>query len=138
MGYTDVDPDDPGETWAPPGREPLVDGDQHPLTWARVRQAHEVLVRHASCGGEGSEADPSGYDSGDEDTPCPCLWHEMMIDELRSHRAACAAWPGPICGACWAASCACGFVFDDAADAAGRDAVGRLVCASPACASRLA
>ena len=43
----------------------------------------------------------------------------------------------PVCGECWAASCACGYVFESTADARGRDALGRLVCHSPGCARRL-
>ena len=35
-------------------------------------------------------------------------------------KESCIRWPGPICGTCWAASCECGYVFDDVADAAGR------------------
>ena len=124
----------PAETWTPPGREPLTDGDGHPLTWAVVHHAHATLVRHASCGGALSRWGPTtdagrdvntGYDSSDG-RPCPCRWHETLSDELGVHRDTCAAWPGPICGTCWAASCPCGYVFENAADAAGRDSLGRL------------
>ena len=137
---------DPAETWTPPGREPLTDGDGHPLTWAVVHHAHATLVRHASCGGALSRWGPTtdagrdvntGYDSSDG-RPCPCRWHETLSDELGMHRDTCAAWPGPICGTCWAASCPCGYVFENAADAAGRDSLGRLVCAAPTCRQRIA
>ena len=44
-----------------------------------------------------------------------------MDDELFDCRAACQSWPGPVCGMCFASSCACGYVFDDAALTAARD-----------------
>ena len=43
-------------------------------------------------------------------------------------KESCVRWPGPICGSCWAASCECGYVFDDVADAAGRWFTGRMRC----------
>jgi hypothetical protein len=41
----------------------------------------------------------------------------------------CNAWPGPICGTCWATSCECGYVFDVIDDAHSRWHTGRLRCA---------
>ena len=66
---------------------------------------------HASC-----EQLGGGYSSDDEmDAPrCPCTWHP---EEREAHLLACRVWPGPICGSCWAASCACGYVFEAVADA---------------------
>ena len=58
--------------------------------------------------------------------PCACTWHPVLIEERESHLLACHAWPGPICGSCWAASCSCGYVFEAVADAAGRWPSGRL------------
>ena len=68
-----------------------------------------------------------GYDSdGDY---CPCTWHPVAIEERDSHMWSCRAWPGPICGACWAASCECGYVFESVEDAHSRWPNGRLRCA---------
>ena len=102
--------------------------------------AHATLTAHASCNANGGL--PAGYASdeesdGEEAQPCLCQWHPMLIDTLAEHRADCARWPGPICGACWAASCHCDYVFDDTSDAVGRDADGRLVCAAPNCRARI-
>ena len=41
-------------------------------------------------------------------------------EERASHLGVCRAWPGPLCGSCWSASCACGYVFDAVADAHAR------------------
>ena len=103
----------------------IRDDESHPLTWGRVAHAHEWLVRHAGC-----EVQASGYASDDEESParCPCTWHPVAIEERESHLFVCRAWPGPICGACWAASCECGYVFDDATDASDRWPNGRLRC----------
>ena len=89
--------------------------------------AHAWLVRHASC-----ELQAGGYASDDEDEPqgCPCLWHPVAIAERESHLFVCRAWPGPVCGSCWSASCACGYVFDAVADAHARWPNGRLRCYS--------
>jgi hypothetical protein len=76
-------------------------------------------------------------DDNDGAAPCPCQWHEALIDELSNSRADIAAWPGFVCGACYAASCECGYVFDDAAHAAGRDHNQRLVCHEPTCLARV-
>ena len=67
-------------------------------------------------------------DEADAPMPCPCTWHPAAIEERESHEYACRLWPGPICGSCWAASCPCGYVFDDAADAYTRWPNGRLCC----------
>ena len=132
------------ERWTPHGwpvGSSVTDSSGHLLTWGGVRNAHATLTAHASCDSNGGVA--AGYES-DEDAggegprPCPCQWHPVLIETLDEHRADCARWPGPICGVCWAASCECGFVFDDVSDAAGRDADGRFVCASPSCRARLA
>ena len=104
----------------------ICDDDGHPLTWGRVRSAHAWLARHATCAGA-SSSDANGYDSdGDR---CPCTYHPAAIEERESHMRACHAWPGHICGVCWAASCQCGFVFDEEADAHSRWPTGQLRCA---------
>ena len=105
----------------------VCDDDGHPLTWGRVAAAHAWLVRHAGCGQQAG-----GYASDDEDEPqgCPCLWHPVAIAERESHLFVCRAWPGPVCGSCWSASCACGYVFDAVADAHARWPNGRLRCYS--------
>ena len=119
------------EMWTPPGwpdELSILDADGYPLTWARVRLAHEWLVAHASCDAA------AGFDSGSdgegdgEPRTCYCQWHPVAIEEGQSHRAAVDRWPGHICGSCWAASCACGRVFDAETDAAGRWPSGRLRC----------
>ena len=133
--------DDPSETWTPPGSAfPITDGEGNPLTWACVRYAHSRLVFHASCSAADGEA--AGFDSDDEDAsgdrmPCPCQWAPDVIDEQSSHAYAVARWPGPICGPCWAASCACGYVLESEGDASGRDSHGRYVCHSPGCLARV-
>ena len=99
----------------------VSDPEGHPLTWGRVLTAHRWLVRHASCGA-------NGYDSDEDAAGCPCLWHQEVIEERSSHELVCRAWPGPVCGSCWAASCQCGYVFDDAQHASGRWHDGRLRC----------
>ena len=58
----------------------------------------------------------------------------VAIEEREAHLFACRIWPGPICGSCWAASCACGYVFETVADARTRWPNGRLCCSS--CAER--
>ena len=97
----------------------------------RFHAAHAWLVRHAGCGQQAG-----GYASDDEDEPqsCPCLWHPVAIGiaERESHLFVCRAWPGPVCGSCWSASCACGYVFDAVADAHARWPNGRLRAATPA------
>ena len=127
VGYPGLNAD-PAEVWAPPGMPPdeslaraVSDPEGHPLTWGRVLAAHNWLVRHASCG-------VNGYESDDDAAGCPCLWHQAMIEERSSHELVCRAWPGPICGSCWAASCQCGYVFDDVQHASGRWHDGRLRC----------
>ena len=121
---------EPAETWTPPGfplADSISDDDGHPLTWGRVKDAHDWLTRHASCAAAHGLDDASGYDSdGDR---CPCTWHPVAVEERDSHLRACRDWPGPICGPCWAASCECGFVFDAAHDAHSRWPSGRLCCA---------
>ena len=59
--------------------------------------------------------------------------HPVAIEERASHLLVCRAWPGPLCGSCWAASCECGYAFDAVADAHSRWPNGRLRCHS--CAS---
>jgi hypothetical protein len=123
--------DEPAETWTPPDHPveaSICDSEGHPLTWARVRAAHDWLTLHATCAAASSETDDAaGYDSdGDR---CPCTWHPVAIEERSSHTRACNAWPGPICGSCWAASCECGYVFDAITDAHSRWHSGRLQCA---------
>ena len=77
---------------------------------------------------QGVDSGGYGSDDGDADVaPCPCAMGGMD-DELFDCRAACQSWPGPVCGMCFASSCACGYVFDDAALAAARDPRGRLIC----------
>ena len=132
VGYPEVQTE-PAETWTPPDwpvEAGIGDGDGHPLTWGRVAYAHAWLVQHASCA-----AQAGGYSSDDEEAPasCLCTWHPVAIDERASHLLACRAWPGPLCGSCWAASCECGYAFDAVADAHSRWPNGRLRCHS--CAS---
>ena len=138
VGYPDdSDPGDPAEVWVGPGlpiEYALADSDGHPLTWGRVTSAHDFLMRHATCAGQAAAQSPSpdgdatGYDSdGDQ---CPCTWHPDMIEAMWAHRMAVETWPGPICGICWAASCVCGYVFDDVQHAHSRWPSGRPRCAS--------
>ena len=120
------------ECWTPPGYPVdagVRDDNGIPLTWAAVRYAHEWLTAHATCAAAASDtADASGYDSdGDQ---CPCTYHPVAMEERSSHLHACRAWPGPICGSCWAASCHCGFVFDSVDDSHSRWPNGRLRCSS--------
>ena len=131
VGYPGVE-GPAAETWTPPGRPVsagVLDHDGHPLTWGCVAAAHAWLVHHAFC--EQQAAGAGGYSSDDESdapTPCPCTWHPAAIEERESHEYACRLWPGQICGSCWAASCPCGYVFDDVADAYTRWPNGRLCC----------
>ena len=131
MPYPEV-AEEPAEVWTPPGLPldaSVQDDDGHPLTWGRVQAAHDWLVRHATCAAADitETDDATGYDSdGDR---CACTWHPAAIEERASHMHACYAWPGAICGDCWAASCACGFVFDAVDDAHSRWPSGRLRCA---------
>ena len=122
--------EEPAETWTPPGYPidaSIGDGDGHPLTWARVVTAHEWLTQHATCAAATDASDATGYDSdGDQ---CPCTWHPAAVEERESHTHVCRAWPGSICGSCWAASCECGYVFDAANEAHSRWPNGRLRCA---------
>ena len=94
--------------------------------------AHRELVRHASCapgtGGYGSDSDGDG-----DQRVCPCQYHDVLIEQLDDARAICASWPGPFCNTCWRASCACGYVFEDPADARGTTQSGRLYCYNPTC-----
>ena len=119
------------ETWCAPGWHPVHDSYGYRLTWSRVLLSHQTLVRHATCEPcepEGVDSGGYGSDDGDADVaPCPCAMGGMD-DELFDCRAACQSWPGPVCGMCFASSCACGYVFDDAALAAARDPRGRLIC----------
>ena len=69
-----------------------------------------------------------------------CMWYSEQpayqldglvigaIAERESHLFVCRAWPGPVCGSCWSASCVCGYVFDAVADAHARWPNGRLRC----------
>ena len=130
----------------------------HPLTWGTVLASHRHLVRHASCSHDalgGGFASGGDSDDGDPDDPplCPCQWHPAAQEEYEDAMYTCAQWAAvcgvsaqrpqwdgseaPFCGVCWAASCACGFVFEGVDDAAGRDVLGRLVCHSPGCADRV-
>ena len=137
VGYPGVPGAAPAEVWTPLGTQaPIADDEGHPLTWGRVFSAHASLVAHASCASSAHGYDSDGAEA-DAPSQCPCQWHPALIEELASHRDAVDRWPGPICGLCWAASCRCGYVFDDAADAAGRDSDGRLVCNSTACRPRV-
>ena len=130
VGYPDI-AEEPAEVWTPPEwpiETSVSDAEGHPLTWGRVAAAHAWLVSHASCEPQGA----AGYSSDEEGAPaaggCPCTWHPALIEERESHLLAFRAWPGPICGSCWAASCSCGFVFEAVADAGGRWPSGRLRC----------
>ena len=133
VGYPGYD----GEVWAAPGRDPISDPYGHPLTWGSVRAAHADLVRHASCSLESMAASGYGSDSEGEHEVCACQYHDVLIDQLSDARRIVAAWPGPLCGVCYASTCCgCGYVFEDASAAAGVGADGRLVCHGRAC-SRL-
>ena len=94
---------------------------------AHLRTSHAILVLHASCDRDGSR---HGYSSDDEndDAPCPCQWHDAMIEMVSCARSDVEAWPGPWCGVCWAGSCACGYVLDNAHDSSGFDRFGRYRC----------
>ena len=119
------------ETWATPGRPPIADPYGHPLTLGAVLSAHDTLVSHASCGPA-----ISGYGSDGEDfdgASCPCQWHGALIEELANARLMVRAWPGFVCGSCWAASCECGYVLDTPTHASGRDRNHRFTCHAPAC-----
>ena len=53
--------------------------------------------------------------------------HNMYMYNMYMYM--CAAFGrAEICGSCWAASCPCGYVFDDVADAYTRWPNGRLCC----------
>ena len=121
----------PAETWATPGRPPIADPYDHPLTLGAVLAAHDTLVTHASCGPA-----ISGYGSDGEDfdgASCPCQWHDALIEELANSRLMVQSWPGFICGACWAASCECRYVLDTPTHASGRDRNHRFTCHASAC-----
>ena len=107
----------------------MLDANGHPLTWGRVLDAHSFLVDHALCDRDGR---PAPYDSDDEgddaDRPCPCQWHAVMMERRSDELTVCHTWPGPWCGACWRASCRCGYVFESVHDAARQGPLGRLQC----------
>ena len=119
---------------------PIQDGSDTilPLTWERVRSSHEWLAAHATCPGAPGippapppQARPAGggYTSEDDFEPCFCTQDAAVWTHFRNIcKESCVRWPGPICGSCWAASCECGYVFDDVADAAGRWFTGRMRC----------
>ena len=119
---------------------PIQDGNDTilPLTWERVRSSHEWLAAHAACPGAPGippapppQARPAGggYTSEDDIEPCFCTQDAAVWTHFRNVcKESCVRWPGPICGSCWAASCECGYVFDDVADAAGRWFTGRMRC----------
>ena len=119
---------------------PIQDGSDTilPLTWERVRSSHEWLAAHAACPGAPGippapppQARPAGggYTSEDDFEPCFCTQDVAVWTHFRNVcKESCVRWPGPICGSCWAASCECGYVFDDEADAAGRWFTGRMRC----------
>ena len=116
-------------TWTPPGSDrPITDHSGHPLTFGRVLRAHASLVSHASCLPLPDSLSGAHFDSDDDDAPCPCTWHPVLIDELACDLIDVQTWPGPWCGACWRSSCACGYTFDDLADAASAAPDGRLRC----------
>ena len=129
VGYPDLhDPDDPATTWTALGCVfPILDSYGHPLTWGNILSSHAFLVLHASCS-SGRTGYASDSDGEDGDAPCPCQWHPAVEDELHASLVSCQRWPGPICGPCWGASCACGHVFTSHHDAAGRDEMDRLIC----------
>ena len=120
---------------------PIQDGSDTilPLSWERVRSSHEWLAAHAACPGAPGippapppQARPAGggYTSEDDIEPCFCTQDAPAVwTHVRNVcKESCVRWPGPICGSCWAASCECGYVFDDVADAAGRWFTGRMRC----------
>ena len=120
-------------------RNPLrTHGADRPLSWGGVRASHEWLATHAACpGAQGvppsppPQARPSGggYTSEDDTEPCFCTHIAAVWAHIRHVcKESCIRRPGPICGTCWAASCECGYVFDNVADATGRWFTGRLRC----------
>ena len=72
--------------------------------------------------------------SDDADDATVAAWRFRLAaqalpeEERRAALTSCQRWPGPICGPCWGASCACGHVFASHHDAAGRDEMDRLIC----------
>ena len=118
-----------------PDRPPITDPYGHPLTWGTILASHATLVHHAPHDADYDMA-VAAYDSdgSGEYYVCPCQYHDALIEELGAARDIIAAWPGPLCGTCHAASCfGCGYVFAHTSEAAGRAAGGRLVCHSPLC-----
>ena len=101
------------ETWGGP-QLPIWDAYHRPMTWAVVDASHAFLVTHASCATVGP--DPFGVDDYPNAVPhpCPCQWHSNWIAVRSFALKTVRKWPGPVCGACWATSCACGHVFADA------------------------
>ena len=113
-----------------PANQPNLNALALPQHAIILTSAHGWLTHHANCAGADvlGLSDATGYDSDDD--RCPCTYHPVAIEERASHYHACRAWPGPICGECWAASCECGFVFETADDAHSRWPSGRLCCAA--------
>ena len=110
---------------------PFWRGVQSVSCFKMYMSAHDTLVSHASCGPA-----ISGYGSDGEDfdgASCPCQWHGALIEELANARLMVRAWPGFVCGSCWAASCECGYVLDTPTHASGRDRNHRFTCHAPAC-----
>ena len=93
------------------------------FTWGAVWDAHDSLERAFRMvqTGDGQWRARTEAEVRDE------------FEWLHECRDAVASWPGPICGVCWGASCwQCGYVFEDASDAAARLGgveYGRLLCA---------
>ena len=77
------------------------------------------------------DSDTAEYDSDDDGRTHPCCWCQIDDERLTDARHDCLQWPGPTCGACWAARCAhCPYTFEDPRDAASRTGNGRLICAA--------
>ena len=111
-----VAPPNPSLPSPDPEVDSILDVYEYPLTWSAVWSAHRALTL----------ADHSYDSEGDG-----WNWHPVAVEQNAVRRRACASWPGPICPACYAASCArCSHVFHawDEARAVGEH--GRLVCVS--------
>jgi hypothetical protein len=110
----------PPTPWRPAPTEDhaVLDAYGYPLTYETVVLAHARAAQAVAV---------EGYDSeGDE-------WHghPVAVDQLSDARIVCGSWPGPVCPACWAASCAgCGYVFEAPWDAGAVGRFGRLLCST--------
>ena len=93
----------------------------HPLTWGSVWSHHHTLMQYSRV-----------QFSDDRRRLTPVYEDFVNPDDFDTERrSAIREWPGPICGPCWAASCRCGYVFEGAEEAAGREPfTKRLICSA--------